>query len=247
MGVLIRFLALTALLGICVSADSRGPVVVELFTSEGCSSCPPADLLLEELTTHYGAGVEIIPLSEHVDYWNHLGWRDPFSSSQFSARQQAYSEVFGADTVYTPQMIVDGLASFNGSDGDQARKSIKMASQQPKAVVSIHKAEGKGRVTVRVDQLRAAKVDEADVFLAVTESRLTSSVARGENEGRTLRHTGVVRSLVRVVQIEAKRGGYVAELEVQAQRGWNAQNTRAVIFVQDRKTRRIVGAASCSL
>src|SRR5213594_3831029 len=102
-------------------AAERGPVLVELFTSEGCSSCPPADALLARLEKSQPvAEAEIIVLSEHVDYWNRLGWRDPFSSVEFTLRQQRYTEGFRRDGAYTPQMVVDGRVEFVGSDERQA-------------------------------------------------------------------------------------------------------------------------------
>src|SRR4051812_36048975 len=177
MGMRLRILALVAVnCAVLSAADSRIPVVVELFTSEGCSSCPPADAVLQEIGSRIGHGIEVIPLSEHVDYWDHLGWRDPYSSSLFSTRQQAYGSYFKSENVYTPQMIVDGLTQFLGSDSEQARKAIRFAAEQPKASVLIHTAGDKGRVKVRVDQLAEAKVDRADIFLVVTESGLANSV-----------------------------------------------------------------------
>src|SRR5499427_8004033 len=117
----------------------RSPVIVELFTSEGCSSCPPADEVLAQLQqTQPIAGAEVIALSEHVDYWNYIGWSDPFSSSSFSARQQTYAQAFGQqDRVYTPQMIVDGQTEFNGSAMNKAREEIAKAARSPKADVRI--------------------------------------------------------------------------------------------------------------
>ncbi len=246
MNVPARALAVLALLAGVASAASKPVVIVELFTSEGCSSCPPADALLSEISGKELSGSEVVVLSEHVDYWNHLGWRDPFSSPLFSARQQAYGELFKLQSVFTPQIIVDGISSLDAASDREVRRMVAFAAEQPKANVSIEKRDDL-RVMVKVDGLAAAKVDRADVFLAFAENGLASSVGRGENAGRMLRHTGVVRSLTRLVEIEAKRGGYSAELELKLENGWRRHNTRAVVFVQDHKTRRIIGAATCSL
>ena len=120
------------------SAGSRSPVVVELFTSEGCSSCPPADAVLSWLELQQPIGnARVIALAEHVDYWNNLGWVDPFSSPQFRMRQNDYGIVFGVDSIYTPQMVVNGLVGFVGSDRDRARQEIEHASEQPGATVRL--------------------------------------------------------------------------------------------------------------
>ena len=139
-------------------------------------------------------GAEVIALGEHVDYWNHGGWADRFSSHRFSARQNDYANAFRKDTVYTPQMIVDGQAQFVGSDEDAARAAIAQAARQPKAQVSVTRAGD--TLSVRVDHLPAsAKSDPAEVVLAITEGGLSSSVGGGENAGRRLGHTAVVRQL----------------------------------------------------
>ncbi len=122
----LKLIAAAAALAACASfvpaqAAQATPVIVELFTSEGCSSCPPADALLSQYVKNSPVpGVEVIALGEHVDYWNHNGWADPFSSAQFSQRQSDYSNAFRLDSVYTPQIIVDGKAQLVGSDGDAA-------------------------------------------------------------------------------------------------------------------------------
>src|ERR1044071_3136232 len=114
------------------------PVLVELFTSEGCSSCPPADEVLSKLDkTQLIQGVEVIALGEHVDYWNKLGWLDPYSSAEFSTRQNNYADAFGRDSVYTPQMIVDGQDEFVGANWNKAREAIMKAARLPKAKIEI--------------------------------------------------------------------------------------------------------------
>ena len=167
-----------------VSPEGRTPVVVELFTSEGCSSCPPADAVLSQLVKHQPVpGAYVIALGEHVDYWNHGGWADPFSARQFSARQSEYSNAFGKDNVYTPQMIVDGKTEFVGSDDDRAASAIANAARLPKADVSVTQT-GTGTLSVRVDHLPASvKSDPAEVVLAITEDGLSSSVGGGKTPG----------------------------------------------------------------
>jgi hypothetical protein len=235
----------------------KRPVVVELFTSEGCSSCPLADALLSQLQdTQPIAGVEIITLSEHVDYWNHLGWRDPYSSAQFTARQQRYAQASGGEDSYTPQMFVDGQKGFVGSNSSQARAAISAATDAASATValSLEKTQSKpGRseigLAVRVDTLPAGKAERPlDVMLAITESGLRSSVKGGENHGRTLLHTSVVRKLVSVGSINPKNGNsFSAQPIVRVDSSWREDHLRAVVFVQDKSSMRILGAASLAL
>jgi len=225
--------------------SGRTPVIVELFTSEGCSSCPPADALLSRFRKAQPiAGADVIALGEHVDYWDHGGWADRFSSPRFSARQGDYSRAFRKDTVYTPQMIVDGQAQFVGSDEDQARTAIARAARQPKAHVSLTRAGD--TLSVQVDHLpSSAKGDPADVVLAITEGGLSSSVGGGENAGRRLGHSAVVRRLTPLGAVSG--GAFTATPSVTPVSGWRRENLSAVVFVQERASRRIVGAAEVGL
>ncbi len=221
------------------------PVVVELFTSEGCSSCPPADLLLSRLQQNTMSGIEVIALEQHVDYWNNLGWRDPFSSPAFTTRQQQYSRLFGGDTIYTPQMIVDGHAQFVGSDARRAASEVRDAAQRPRTTVDIAPAES-GALRIHVDALSGN--ESADVMLAITEDRLISDVRAGENSGRKLPHASVVRSMTLVGRIEPKKSNeFAIDTPVTVDKAWKRENLRAVVFVQERTTRRIVGAMSIAL
>lgn len=227
-----------------ISPSGRTPVLVELFTSEGCSSCPPADALLSQLVkTQPVAGAEVIALGEHVDYWNHGGWADRFSSPRFSARQNDYANAFHKDMVYTPQMIVDGRAQFVGSDEDAARAAIARAAQGSKARVSVTQAGE--TLAVRVDHLPAsAKSDPAEVVLAITEDGLSSSVGGGENAGRRLAHSAVVRQLTPLGMVSS--GTFIAAPVVPQPTGQHGER-HAVVFVQERTSRRIVGAAEVGL
>ena len=227
-----------------ISGTGRAPVIVELFTSEGCSSCPPADALLSHLEkTQPIPGAEVIALGEHVDYWNHGGWADRFSSRQFSARQSDYSTAFRKDSVYTPQMIVDGRTEFVGSDEDAARAAIAQAARLPKAQVSITQAGD--TLSIRVDHLPvSAKNDPAEVVLAITEDGLSSYVRGGENTGRRLAHSAVVRQLTMLGRVSG--GVFTAAPSVKAFSGRRGM-LNAVAFVQERGSRRIVGAGEVPL
>lgn len=237
--------------------NRRTPVIVELFTSEGCSSCPPADDVLARLDkTQPVPGAEIIALSEHVDYWNRLGWADPYSSAQFSARQSKYAQTFGNDDIYTPQMIVDGQIEFVGSNMGKALDAITRAARSPKATVQVtpvgSQAEAKdGAIQLRVQVENCPQVsagDVAEVMLAVTENDLRSNVARGENAGRKLSHSAVVRKLISIGSVDSQGGNaFTAEPNVLLDRGWKRDRLRAVVFVQERASRRILGAAVISL
>jgi hypothetical protein len=237
----ITILALASL-GI-VSAESRAPVIVELFTSEGCSSCPPADEVLTRLDRDQPVpGVEVIALSEHVDYWDHLGWRDRFSSVLFSQRQEVYGKVFRLDSVYTPQIVVNGQTEVLGSDWGAVNRAIRAASHAPGAAVTMSVKNG-DTVSYRISQLPKG-IGTTDVVLAVTEDNLETSVAGGENGGRRLRHTGVVRSLTTAGHLDAKNESYSGETRLQLNPQWNRANLKLVLFVQDRDTRHVLGAAA---
>ena len=236
------------------TAAKRAPVLVELFTSEGCSSCPPADAVLARLDEKQPVeGAEVIPLAMHVDYWNQLGWADPFSSSEFSERQGEYATAFGKDGVYTPQMIVDGVKEFAGGNGDAAQRAVGEAAREPKAEVLLARDPASNdesvRVSVRIDKFpKQTEGDPVYVLLAVTESGLSSDVARGENSGRRLSHVGVVRVLKQLGVMPETRGGqFKAEIAAPVGKGWRRENLRAVVFAQERGTRRVLAAGSLKL
>jgi hypothetical protein len=210
------------------------PVLVELFTSEGCSSCPPADALLQQLErSPMIPGLTVIAMSEHVDYWNHLGWRDPYSSAQLTARQEAYAARLRAQGAYTPEMVVDGAEEFVGSDGRRAMRAIALAAGRPKLDM---KADLAGDLHVTI----GPPVATADVLLAIVYDPDPSAVARGENAGRRLTHVSVVKSLQRVAEAQKNKP---SDLHLAVSPDPKLPNQRAVVFVQERGQGRILGAA----
>jgi hypothetical protein len=219
-------------------STAKKSVVVELFTSEGCSSCPPADQLLGRLRQEANAnGAEVIPLGFHVDYWNSGSWRDRFSSAAYSRRQEDYARKLRTGGPYTPQMVVNGEAEFVGSSAGRAQEAIaEAAAQAPSAQVEISSA---GRDSI---QLKVKSAQPADVFLALTEDNLVTRVGGGENDGRTLRHSAVVRDFRRVGQV--KDGAFSGAVPVTIQPDWKRDDLRVVVFVQDGGSERIFGAAS---
>ncbi len=230
------------------AANSAGatptPVLVELFTSEGCSDCPPADVLLSRLgKTQPIPGANIIILEEHVTYWDQFGWKDPFSFRAITSRQASYADAFGGQQVYTPQMIVDGQAEFVGSAAVKASQVIQVAAISHKTEINLQwTADGKLKVDVS-PLADIPKGESSDVILAVAENALHSKVSRGENAGRSLEHDGVVRQLERVGTIDGPAKEFSSTLALHPASEWNRANLRAVVFVQDQKSLRVLAAA----
>jgi hypothetical protein len=224
----------------------RTPVLVELFTSEGCSSCPPADALLAKLVELQPvAGVTVIALEEHVDYWDHQGWRDPFSSADFTARQQRYASLLHIESPYTPEMVIDGRSEFVGNDSERAVHELASASRSPKAPVHvIVKDKSTDRVSLAVN-VEATK-SSGDVLLAIAETGLASDVARGENAGRNLKHSAVVRKLSTIGKLRSGEA-FSAEPLVKLSKQWKPENLRAVVFVEDGGSRKVLGAAEVTI
>jgi hypothetical protein len=230
---------------------TRAPVLVELFTSEGCSSCPPADGLLVRLVQQQPVeGVEIIALEEHVDYWNRLGWVDPFSSQGFTARQSRYSDAFGLEQIYTPQMVVDGRAEFVGSDASRAEEAIEQAAHVKKAHVQIDRLPNPQRpeslmIAVRVEGLEAAQ--PADVVVAITEDKLSTPVPRGENAGHQWEHSPILRVSHAIGEAKPGAAEFSGKASLTLPGPWRRENLRVVVFVQEQKSRHILGVGAVTL
>lgn len=210
------------------AAAAERPVVVELFTSEGCSSCPPADALLAELARR----PDLLALSFHVDYWDRLGWKDPFSSRAATARQRDYAALLGSGSVYTPQIVVDGRWQAIGSDHGEVARALAAAGSQPAPVVPVTLALADGRV--RVGLGAAAGAAPADVLLVGFDRRHTDRVGGGENEGRTLTHVDVVRGFAVIGRFDG------TARTIDATAPWPADRVAAIVQAKDG---RILGAA----
>jgi len=223
----------------------RRAVVVELFTSEGCSSCPPADELLGRLRQDLSAkNIQVIPLGFHVDYWNRLGWKDRFSSAEFTQRQEQYTHALKADGPYTPEMVVDGEVEFVGNDAGQAQRTIRQqASQLETAQVKIA-TDGADQLTIQIKG-PASSSDNALVMLAITEDNLSTQVFSGENGGRTLHHAAVVRELREVGMLH--NGIMATTVPLKLEKDWKRNDLHAVVFVQQGPSGKIEGAASVAL
>lgn len=217
--------------------------VIELFTSEGCSSCPPADRVMSDVLREARAdGRRVFPLAFHVDYWNRLGWADRFADPDFSDRQRAYAARFKLDGLYTPQAIVNGRVEFVGSDRKRVDREIKAALEAPAAVaVTVTAAAPDARRVVIVDYAVTGATAKATLKLALVERDLETQVPRGENAGRTLPHDNVVRAF-QVLPLDKSSGR--AELTLPA--GADVSNTSVVAYVQDAEMRTL-GAAAVDL
>lgn len=220
----------------------RKTVVLELFTSEGCSSCPPADELLARLSQERRSdGIEIIPLGMHVDYWNFQGWTDRFSSSAYSKRQLKYAERFRLQSAYTPQLVIDGAVEAEGADSRRAHELINQAAARPMPAQISASLEGD---KLKID-VTAQPGSQGEVMLAYTEDNLSSRINAGENNGRELRHTAVVRELQSLGTLRSGAFAIVTPLKLKEE--WKRDNLRAVIFLQEPDGGNIEGAVSLTL
>lgn len=210
---------LAAMTLLSIQAGAQGFMVLELFTSEGCSSCPPA----EEVLSKIPANQQVYILEYHVDYWDRLGWKDSFSSHQFSERQYQYSQ-FLSSQVYTPQLVMNGSAACIGSDAATINRAINTALSKPaKAVLHV-------QGTIQGNQLR---VSQKNILVAVVQKRAVTQVKRGENEGRTLSHIQIVRQLQLVNGKEP----------ITLPDGFNMEDYELIALVQNPSTGEIIAAS----
>jgi hypothetical protein len=222
-------------------------VVAELFTSEGCSSCPPADEILNGLLQRQPfTSLTVLGLSEHVDYWNRDGWVDPFSSADFTKRQLDYrSRAFPGNTVYTPQLVVDGHLEQVGNDSRGVYRTILQGSLVPKANLKLTAAaDGSGALQVKVQLPASSTVavgKKTDVMIAITEDDLEADVHGGENGGRHLKHNGVVRKLVSIATIEPAAKSWSGSTSIPLAPEWKPANLKVIAFLQEQESRRIIG------
>ena len=229
----------------------RTPVIVELFTSEGCSSCPPADKLLALMDSKQPLdGIEILALEEHVDYWNHDGWFDPFSSAEYTVRQQDYADKLHVREIYTPQMIVDGATQFNGTDSVAAKHALLDAANRPHIALTISQATVAGHdVHASVSLSPAAATapnPHAELYAVLVQPSATTVVKQGENGGKTLQHAAVVRTLKRIGTVGDLASNAKA-FSLAAPRGASLAGFRVVVFAQAPGSGPIIGAATMTV
>lgn len=228
---------------------NRTPVLVELFTSEGCSSCPPADALLAKLDHDQPIdGAQIIVLGEHVDYWDGQGWHDRFSSHEYTDRQSEYSSRLHFPDVYTPQMIVDGTEQFVGNDAAHAQRAIQHAAQTPKVTLTLSRPVVDGRkISASVSAPTSATTNpHADLYAALVDPTDTTNVSGGENGGHRLQHVGVVRNLQRVGSLKKLAAGPVS-FSLNAPADAKPGEMRVVVFAQQSGQGEVVGAVSAAV
>ena len=230
-------------------ADAPPPpahaVVVELFTSQGCSSCPAADRLLESLGAEGGG--RVVPLEFHVDFWDSLGWKDPFSRHAWTERQADYARAFRSRNVYTPQAVVDGRSEMVGSDAARLRSAIASAAERPAGRIALTLEPSESRVVVRAaverpDALRGRKLD---LMVALYETGLVTVVGKGENGGSTLRNENVVRVLRRAGRLSSgDRSPKEFREEIAIEKGWDRAKLGVAAFLQDPSSLEICGAGA---
>lgn len=222
----------------------RVPILIELFTSEGCSSCPPADHLLEILDQRQPVeGADLIVLSEHVDYWDRLGWKDPFSSAQYTDRQREFAAKLHLD-IYTPQMVVDGRFGLVGSDGVAAASAIRKAIREPKiGIVISNVVRDENKITAHLELPAAAKSQgtRGVLYVAIADNRAESRVVRGENAGHLLTHVAVTRVLKQVDEINLGKG---ASKQVSIPVPQAADGSRLIAFLEDANSGYVLGVAA---
>jgi hypothetical protein len=225
---------------------AASPILVELFTSEGCSSCPPADAIFQQMDASQPIpGAQVIVLSEHVDYWDHDGWKDPYSLHLLTERQSAYAHALRVGEVYTPQIIVDGTAVLRANPA-QELSQIAQREPAPKVHVSIGPVSVEVKTApllrTRIEADGASEKSNADIYVVVALDHAESQVLQGENGGRHLKHVAVVQSITKIGRLEAGKT-FGRDFHVKLSPGTNPANIRVVAFVQEPGPGKVLGAA----
>jgi hypothetical protein len=229
-----------------VTSGPKTAALVELYTSEGCSSCPPADKQLSQFPSREYSFGQVVPISLHVDYWDYIGWKEPFAQPKFSERQSWLVHVNGHKTSFTPHFFVSGMEvrDWRGDLGDRLKR---ITTEPARASISVHaEATGPGAVSVAASATAPASGDPLALFVVLTEDKLTSSVSAGENRGITLSHDHVVRKWIGPIALNA--GQVEFKQAVATGSGWNPAQLGVAGFVQDLRTGQVlqaVGASQC--
>jgi len=244
---------------ISLAADStstavKPTVILELFTSQGCSSCPPADALLSRVGRETFAGGTVIPLAFHVDYWNRIGWTDPFSSAQWSARQNQYAAVRNANQVYTPQLVLNGGAQLVGNNerlvrdeiARQWKTQLKTAPLGHVVISGVVQSETSVSLNLTAS-LAGLPAMKGDVVVVLFENGVTTVVRSGENSGRKLVNDHIVRSLTRSFTLQAGGPAVKRSIAIALHPSWRRDSLGIAAFIQNPKTMAIYGAGSTTL
>lgn len=236
-------------------SEHRGSVMVELFTSQGCSSCPPADEVLSQLGELGFSDDEIVIAAYHVDYWDNLGWIDPFSHAHWTRRQRNYGRWLRAEQIYTPQMVIDGTWHFVGSNAPIAKKIIREALEAPDPA-TVHVAAATDGINgatllvdVEIEWFESSPDNGVELFIGFSESGLETEVGRGENGGRLLKNDAVVRGLYRAgvapdapgMTGRSHRVGFPLKVE------WAVENMTAFAFLQNLRSGEVVAAGKMAV
>jgi len=227
---------------------AEAPVLLELFTSEGCHSCPPAEKLVNQMIEQdVVLGADVIALQYHVDYWNYLGWEDPYSDPIHTERQKAYAIAFRNSSVYTPQMVVDGQTEFVGSDAGKALDVIDVAKRISKIdMIVSNKFDGE-KISLDISSEETISENEDyHIYAAVVENNLEQEITSGENRGKTLQHHGVVRSFHDLGKIQSNQKINV-QAGIKVPTSINTENTSTVVFIQHPETKHVASVAQVSL
>ncbi len=222
--------------------DDKGIALIELFTSEGCSSCPPADEAISEIQDQY-KGKNVLTVGFHVDYWDRLGWKDPFSSHEYTARQEYYSSLFNLTSIYTPQAVINGKHEFVGSDKNKIINTVEEElKSKPTAIIKLKASEnGSGKIEARYSTEGGISTHDQLILLLIQKTA-TTNVKRGENGGRVLHHINIVRQMS-LVPIPLKE----EILNFNLPSDLKKENTFIAAFIQDKKTGGITGLTTAEI
>jgi hypothetical protein len=218
-------------------SGAQASTIVELYTSEGCDSCPPADKWFSTLRNQAKTGATIVPLAFHVDYWDYIGWKDRFANAQFANRQRASAALHGSRTVYTPQVMIDGRDNRTWQSGSRFETSMReLAGRASRASMSVSSTESGGTFDISADVTVPNDVDrrDAQVYFAITENNLVSRVTSGENKGATLKHDYVVRELLGPFSLNDAGSTASARIQKRVRIGpdWKREDLAVAAFVQ---------------